>query len=298
MKWRYVTVDVFTDRQFGGNPLAVFTDARGLTDAQMQSLAFELNLSETTFVLPPVDPSNSARVRIFNRTAEMAFAGHPSIGTAYVLACASHPHGDRLKLEVPAGIVDVEIERTDGTPIGGKITAPQPLSLGRTFPPKVIAACLGITPDDIITVTHAPMLASVGNPYIIAEVTLQALECCAPDLNGFKAAYDGGADLRERFSIYVYARDGNDVRARMFAPLSGTYEDPATGSAATPLAGLLLHHSNRDDLAFVIHQGECMNRPSLMHVTARREGEAIRTTVAGRCVQVMEGIFNLSNSSS
>ena len=298
MKWRYVTVDVFTGQQFGGNPLAVFTDARGLTDAQMQSLAFELNLSETTFVLPPADTMNSARVRIFNRTAEMAFAGHPSIGTAYVLACSNHPHGDRLKLEVPAGIVDVEIERTGGAPIGGKITAPQALSLGRTFPRKIIAACLGITSDDIITTTHAPMLASVGNPYIIAELTPQALERCSPDLNGFKAAYDGGADLRERFSVYVYARDGADVRARMFAPLSGTYEDPATGSAATPLAGLLLHHSNRDELAFVIHQGECMNRPSLMYVTARREGEAIRTTVAGCCVPVMEGIFNLSNSSS
>jgi trans-2,3-dihydro-3-hydroxyanthranilate isomerase len=298
MNWRYVTVDVFTGRQFGGNPLAVFTDARGLTDVQMQALAFELNLSETTFVLPPDNPTNSARVRIFNRTAEMAFAGHPSIGTAYVLACASHPHGDRLKLEVPAGVVDVEIERTDGTPVGGKITAPQPLSLGRAFPSRVIAACLGITSDDIITATHAPMLASVGNPYIIAELTPRALERCSLDLNGFKAAYDGGADLRERFSVYVYARHGDDVRARMFAPLSGTYEDPATGSAATPLAGLLLHHSNRDELAFVIHQGEYMKRPSLMHVTARKDGEAIRTTVAGRCVPVMEGIFNPSNSGS
>jgi trans-2,3-dihydro-3-hydroxyanthranilate isomerase len=289
-----MTVDVFTDRQFGGNPLAVFTDARGLTDAQMQSLAFELNLSETTFVLPPANPANSARVRIFNRTAEMAFAGHPSIGTAYVLACANHPHGDRLKLEVPAGTVDVEIERANGAPIGGRITAPQPLSLGRTFSRNTIAACLGITSDDIITATHAPILASVGNPYIIAELTPQALERCSPDLNGFRAAYDGGADLRERFSVYVYARDGDDVRARMFAPLSGTFEDPATGSAATPLAGLMLHHSNRDDLAFAIRQGECMNRPSLMHVTARKVGGAIRTTVAGRCVQVMEGTFNLS----
>lgn len=285
---------MFTGRQFGGNPLAVFTDATGLTDAQMQSLAFEFNLSETTFILPPANPTNSARVRIFNRTTEMAFAGHPSIGSAYVLACASHPHGDRLKLEVPAGIVDVEIERAGGAPIGGKITAPQPLSLGRTFPREIIASCLAITANDIITTTHAPILASVGNPYIIVELTPQALERSSPDLNGFKAAYDGGADLRERFSIYAYSHDGDDVRARMFAPLSGTYEDPATGSAATPLAGLLLHHSSRDDLAFIVHQGEYMNRPSLLHVTARKEGEAIRTTVAGRCVQIMEGIFNLS----
>jgi trans-2,3-dihydro-3-hydroxyanthranilate isomerase len=241
----------------------------------------------------PANPTNSARVRIFNRTTEMAFAGHPSIGTAYVLACASHPHGDRLKLEVPAGIVDVEIDRADGVPIGGKITAPQPLSLGRTFPREIIAACLGIASNDIITTTHAPILASVGNPYIIVELAPQALERCSPDLNGFKAAYDGGADLRDRFSIYAYSRDGDYVRARMFAPLSGTYEDPATGSAATPLAGLLLNRSSRDALAFSVHQGEYMNRPSLMHVTARKEGEAIWTTVAGRCVYLMEGIFHL-----
>jgi len=223
MKWRYVTVDVFTGQQFGGNPLAVFTDAGGLTDAQMQSLAFELNLSETTFVLPPVDPAKSARVRIFNRTAEMAFAGHPSIGTAYVLACANHPHGDRLKLEVPAGIVDVEIERTDGVPVGGKIIAPQALSLGRTFPRKIIAACLGITSDDIITATHAPMLASVGNPYIIAELIPQALERCSPDLNGSKppttAAPIFASASRSTFTHAMAPMSARECSRRFPAPM-------------------------------------------------------------------------------
>src|SRR5262245_54585411 len=140
----FETVDVFTTQRFGGNPLAVFTDARGISDQEMQALAFEFNLSETTFVLPPADPANSARVRIFNRTVEMAFAGHPGTGTAYGLARNGHPHGDRLKLEVPAGIVAVEIERQDGVVVGGKITAPQPLALDRTFSAPMIAACLGI----------------------------------------------------------------------------------------------------------------------------------------------------------
>src|SRR6478752_8366009 len=125
----FETVDVFTDRRFGGNPLAVFTDATGMSDAQMQSLAAEMNLSETTFVLPPADPAHTARVRIFNRTAEMPFAGHPSVGTGYVLA--PRGAGGVLTLEVPAGIVEVNIERdAQQAPIGAVIAAPQPLSLG------------------------------------------------------------------------------------------------------------------------------------------------------------------------
>jgi trans-2,3-dihydro-3-hydroxyanthranilate isomerase len=283
----FETVDVFTEQRFGGNPLAVFTDGRGLTDAQMQALAFEFNLSETTFVLPPTDPANSARVRIFNRTAEMAFAGHPMIGTAYVLA--RQRGGDQFRFEVPAGLAVVDVERSEGEAIGARAAAPQPLSLGRTFAPEKLAACLGLASVDIVTATHAPTLASVGNPYIITELRTGALERCAPDLNGFKAAYDGGADLRERFSVYAYVRDGENVRARMFAPLSGTWEDPATGSAATPLAGLLLRLSKGDEIAFDIRQGIEMNRPSLLRVTARREGDAICTTVAGRCVPVFKG---------
>lgn len=285
--YAFETVDVFTEQRFGGNPLAVFTDGRGLSDGQMQSLAFEFNLSETTFVLPPSDPANSARVRIFNRTAEMAFAGHPMIGTAYVLARLRG--GDQFRFEVPAGVAVVDIERSNGEAIGAKVAAPQPLSLGRSFAAEKLAACLGLGVDDIVTTTHAPTLASVGNPYIVTELRAGALERCVPDINGFKAAYDGGADLLERFSVYAYVRDAENVRARMFAPLSGTWEDPATGSAATPLAGLLLHFSGRDELAFDIRQGAEMNRLSLLRVTARREGEAIHTTVAGRCVPVLKG---------
>lgn len=286
----FETVDVFTERRFGGNPLAVFTDARGISDAEMQAFAIELNLSETTFVLPPADPANSARVRIFNRAAEMAFAGHPSIGTAYVLARNGHPHGDRLKLEVPAGIVAVEIERENEAVVGGAITAPQPLTLGRTFPAPLIAACAGVDASDILTAAHAPTLASVGNPYIIAEIRADALDRCAPDLAGFRAAHDGGADLGKRFSLYLYARtEEGAVRARMFAPLSNTWEDPATGSAAAPLAGLLLHVRGGEDIACDIRQGEAMGRPSLLRVTARRCANGIRTTVAGRCVPVLRG---------
>ncbi|MEQ1617297.1 MAG: PhzF family phenazine biosynthesis protein [Terricaulis sp.] len=289
MGYAFETVDVFTERRFGGNPLAVFTDARGLSDADMQALAFEFNLSETTFVLPPADPANSARIRIFNRTAEMAFAGHPSIGTAYVLARAGKSYGDRLRLEAPAGVIAVDIEREAGAVVGGKITAPRPLTLGRTFAPELVAPCIGLAPEAVNTRAHPPMLCSVGNPYIIVEIAPADLARGAPDLVAFRAAYDGGADLLERFSLYVYARDGEVVRARMFAPLSGTWEDAATGSAATPLAALLLHLSGGEHIAFDIRQGEHMNRPSLLRAGAHRTEAGIVATVAGRCVSVFKG---------
>lgn len=289
MGYSFETVDVFTEHRFGGNPLAVFTDARGLSDADMQALAFEFNLSETTFVLPPATPANSARIRIFNRTAEMAFAGHPSIGTAYVLARAGHPHGDCLRLEAPAGVIEVEIEREADAVVGGKITAPQPLKVGRTFAPEIVAPCIGLTSAAVIVAAHRPILCSVGNPYIIVETALDDLARCAPDLAAFNAAYDGGADLSERFSLYVYARDGENLRARMFAPLSGTWEDAATGSAATPLAALLLHLSGRERIAFDIRQGEHMSRPSLLRAGARRTDGGVVASVAGRCVPVLKG---------
>src|SRR5258706_5062858 len=124
-----VTVDVFTDRRFGGNPLAVFPDARGLSDADMQSLAAEFNLSETTFVLPPADPANTARVRIFNRRSEMPFAGHPNVGTGWVLAQQGRAKDGKLRFEEIAGLVEVQV-----APEGVNIAAPQPLSLGAEMP--------------------------------------------------------------------------------------------------------------------------------------------------------------------
>lgn len=288
--YAFETVDVFTETRFGGNPLAVFKDARGLSAEQMQKLAFEFNLSETTFVLPPEGAENTARVRIFNRTAEMAFAGHPSIGTAYVLARAGLAQGDHLRLEVPAGIVEVELERdARGEVVGGKITAPQPLSTGPEFSPQVIAACLDLTENDIVTTTHAPIVASMGNPYVFAEIRHDAIGRCAPDLNAFKRALASRSDLGNRFSIFAYTRDGVNIRARMFAPVSGTWEDPATGSANAPLAGLLLRHSTANDAAFTVRQGAEMGRPSLLQITACRRGGEITATVAGRCVPVFRG---------
>src|SRR3954452_24584633 len=140
----FVTVDVFTDRRFGGNPLAVFPDARGMSDADMQSLAAEFNLSETTFVLPPADPANTAKVRIFNRRSEMPFAGHPNVGTGWVLAQQGRAKDGMLRFEEIAGLVEVEV-----TPGQVTIAAPQPLSLGPEMPVDLLANCVGLGVGDV-----------------------------------------------------------------------------------------------------------------------------------------------------
>lgn len=279
----FVTLDVFTDTRFGGNPLAVFTDARGLTDAQMQSLAAEMNLSETTFILPPQDPANTARVRIFNRTAEMPFAGHPSVGTGWALSQMGK--GQALRLEVPAGIVEVSIE--DG---GGVIAAPQALSLGVELPVERIAACAGLTPADIVVTAHRPVEASVGVTFVIAQVTPEALGRAAPDLSAFRQAALDYPEFGDRLSLHLYADDGADkLRARMFAPNSGTVEDPATGSANATLAALLLSLSDAPDGAWDIVQGVEMGRPSRLRATARRAADGVRATIGGGCVPVLSG---------
>ena len=285
----FVTVDVFTDRRFGGNQLAVFTDARGLSDAEMQSLAAEMNYSETTFVLPPTDPANTARVRIFTRTAEMPFAGHPNVGTAYVLAGAM-PGVAVLRFEEIAGLVEVRIERDDsGRPVGAEIDAPQPLQLLGDLPVSDIAACLGLQPADIRTDVHAPVRASVGVDFVLAEVAADALSRAAPDKAAFERAAAAQREHGNRLSIFFYARDGENIRARMFAPLGGTWEDPATGSANATLGALLLSLSGKDELAYEAVQGVEMGRPSRLAVSARRTPDGIRARVAGRCVPVLSG---------
>lgn len=293
--YAFVTVDVFTDRRFGGNPLAVFPDASGLSDAEMQSLAAEFNLSETTFVLPPTDPANTARVRIFNRTAEMPFAGHPNVGTGWVLAGLNRARNGRLRFEEIAGLVEIEVDQANVV----TIAAPQPLSLGAEMPADLLAACVGIDADDVVVSSHRPVVASVGNSFVIAEVMGAALTRATPDTARFRSAVEAFPSLGpRRLPLYLYAHDGKagDVtrlRARMFSPLSGTVEDAATGSAATPLAALLLSLTKQSEARYDITQGVEMGRPSLLACTARRTPEGVRASVGGSCVPVLKGEISL-----
>jgi trans-2,3-dihydro-3-hydroxyanthranilate isomerase len=300
-RYPFVTVDVFTDRRFGGNPLAVLPDAVDLSDAEMQSIAAEFNLSETTFVLPPEDTSNTARVRIFNRTSEMPFAGHPNVGTGWVLARQGRDDNGLLRFEELAGLVEVRVQR-DGkqqAPRSVTIAAPQPLSLGAEMPVDLLAGCVGLAVDDVLVTAHQPVVASVGNSFVIAEVTGPALARAVPDMARFKTAREAFPTLGpRRLPIYLYARDGEAggaarLRARMFSPLSGTLEDAATGSAATPLAALLLSLTANREGRYDITQGVEMGRPSLLLCTAHRAADGIRATVGGGCVAVQQGEISL-----
>lgn len=291
--YQFRTVDVFTTRRFGGNPLAVLPDARGISDHDMQQLAAEFNLSETTFVLPSGNPADTARVRIFNRTHEMPFAGHPLVGTAYVLAESADECIEALRFEVPAGIVTVRLDRKDGTLHGATIDAPRSLSLGPQIACDWIAACVGLTSADVVISSHLPTEASVGNTYVIAEVTEVALDKAAPETAAFRKLLETHPALNGRFSLYLYAHAEGEIHARMFAPLAGTPEDPATGSAATPLAALLLSISGRNSAAFVIHQGTKMGRPSLLYTSAYRTPNGIHASVGGSCVPVLRGTVSL-----
>lgn len=305
-RYRFVTVDVFTDRRFGGNQLAVFPDARGLSDAEMQSLAAEFNLSETTFVLPPEDARNTARVRIFNRVAEMPFAGHPNVGTAFVLGREDAAAPPVLRFEEPGGLVEVTLARDAGGVVtGAEVAAPQPLRIGATLPAALAAACIGIPESEVLTARHAPTLAADGgNHRLLTEVTPAGLAAALPDLAAFRRAVaEHPAETGGFLSLYIYCRDiecrdGARLRARMFSPLTGTWEDAATGSAATPLAGFLLRLEGGAEGAWEIVQGVEMGRPSLLSARASRAADGIRATVGGQCVPVLRGEAELSPPAS
>lgn len=295
--YAFVTVNVFTDVRFGGNPLAVFPDATGLTDAQMQTLAREFNYSETTFVLPPDDPRHSARVRIFTPAAEIPFAGHPNVGTGFLLATRTAKPPEHFTFEEGAGLVRVHILRgPDGSPSGARVSAPQALSIGVAVPTALVAECASLEPEDIATLAHEPLVASVGLPFVIAEMTsVAALARAAPDVGAFRRAVHGIDELAGKLFLHLYARvDGSAtrLRTRMFAPLAGVAEDPATGSANAALAALLTSLAPGDtvDLAYDIFQGEEVGRPSRLYATARKDAEGpVLATIAGSCVSVMSG---------
>ncbi|PJG56075.1 PhzF family phenazine biosynthesis protein [Bradyrhizobium forestalis] len=301
MQRRYITVDVFTDRAFGGNQLAVVLDAGGLSTAQMQAIATEFNYSETTFVLPPRDKANDAEVRIFTPVRELPFAGHPNVGTAFVLARCSNEPRPRLLFEEKAGIVPVEIWREQGEVVGAELTAPQPLARLAKLSAAEVAACLSLTADDIKIDRHVPEAVGVGTPFVVAELhSREALRRASADAAAFgRTLPRGGA-----FSVYFYTRDipaaeaGCDLQARMFMRGAGGFaEDPATGSATVAAAALLaeLDPLRDGELELTGGQGFGMGRPSILRTTVEKEGGALLNAyVGGHCVQMMEGTFKLA----
>jgi trans-2,3-dihydro-3-hydroxyanthranilate isomerase len=306
MRLQFQTVDVFTGTQFVGNPLAVVLNAEGLSTGQMQAIAAEFNLAETTFILPPNDPAHTAEVRIFNPRSEMPFAGHPNVGTAFVLARAGTSYGrpvnaDRLLFEERAGLVPVEILREGATVVGARLASPQPLAIGEEIAGELVAAACGLGPDDIETANHPPIIASCGAAFILAELTSRtALLQAHPRSDVF--LHQVARHPAVSIMIYAHVHEGDhegdiDIRARMFAPHLNIPEDPATGSAIVALIGLLAQLRPEADLTLrkTIAQGVEMGRPSILQAEAvKQDGVVTATSVGGRCIQVMTGTIELA----
>jgi len=300
MQIPFVTVDVFTDRKFGGNPLAVVPDATALTGAQMQAIAGEFNLAETTFVLPPQDPSHTAQVRIFTPRAELPFAGHPNIGTAFVLAKENERVGravsDPMIFEEKAGLVRLNLLKEGASRVGARLAPPQSLSRSDDLDPEIIAAGCSLAVADIETANHRPCIASCGIPLAFVELkTRAALASARPRTEVFTKHLP--AERITGILLYVHdQRGGFDLQVRMFAPLYGVPEDPATGSGNVALAGLLASLRAESDLILKLRigQGVDMGRPSLLEAGAeKRGGKIIGMSIGGRCVPMMRGTLEV-----
>ena len=275
---RYVICDVFTDRALTGNQLAVFTDARALDTELMQALAREMGFSESTFILPP-EAGGHARVRIFTPACEMPFAGHPTLGTAFVIGESTQL--DEIRLETGIGVVPVRLEREGPRVVFGWMTQPVPTVSPFDHTAELLAA-LRVGRSELPVEVYDNGLAHV-------YVTLPSREAVAavrPDMARLATLGVTGSN--------VFAGDGERWKTRMFAPANGVPEDPATGSAAGPLA---LHLARPGRIAFGttirIEQGTEMKRPSELHARVRGDAAAPIIEVGGAAVVVGRGEFRL-----
>jgi len=301
MPYRYLTCDVFTDVMFGGNQLAVFPDARGLDDDQMLAIAREFNYSETTFVFPPDDPAHARRVRIYTPGGEVPFAGHPTVGTAHVLAAIGEiaRTGDetRIVLEEKVGPVPVVIRAARGAPVFAQLSVAQlPQATPSPASRTVLARVLGLAEHDLLDGDYAPETVSCGLPFLFVPLRDRAAVARARiRVDAWERALEGTPSEM----VFVFAMDaeraGSDVRARMFAPGISVPEDPATGSACAALGGYLGARTPRDGaLQWVVEQGFEMGRPSIIEVEVDKERGAITAVrVGGRTVMVMEGTLHI-----
>jgi trans-2,3-dihydro-3-hydroxyanthranilate isomerase len=295
--YRYYICDVFTDTRFGGNQLAVLPEAHGLSDRQMQQVAREFNFSESAFVLPP-ERGHARRVRIFTPTTEVPFAGHPNIGTAFVLATmgAFGPIDASITVtfEEKAGLVPITIRQREGT-LWCELSAPERLSLGKTVSAESLASAVSLATNDVVTTSHLPQVASVGLPFLLAELKdRSALARARVNAQGFDALVAQG--VVPYVHLYTKSADEFDVRARMFAPFDGMPEDPATGSANCALAGLLSHCGDTTDgtVSWRVAQGVEMGRPSILEARAEKRGGIVVTTwIGGTSVLVSEGVIDV-----
>jgi trans-2,3-dihydro-3-hydroxyanthranilate isomerase len=303
MALTFYTLDVFTDRRFGGNPLAVVLGSDGLTDAQMQMIAREFNLSETVFVQTSTRPAHSAKMRIFTPRSEIPFAGHPTIGTAILLAELNAPahNGEKdalVVLEQAIGTVRVGARLRDGAAAFAEFDAPKlPAEAGVLPPDDVLAAGLGLIPSEVGFENHTPICYAAGNTFAFVPVV---------SLDAIRRAHVNGSHWEKAFEqqgvsgVYVYTRQCEHMNSafhvRMFAPQVGIPEDPATGSAAVGLAGIVHQFDRLPDGTHkrVVEQGYEMGRPSQIVLTLSVAGGKLTTVrIGGASVRVSEGTIEI-----
>lgn len=309
-KYIFYTLDVFTEEIFGGNPLAVFPEAGGLEDEQMQKIAKEFNLSETVFVLPPENPDNTRRLRIFTPTTELAFAGHPTVGAAYLLgAIGSYPLVDStttIIFEEKVGRVPVQVVTENNQPIYTALAVSQKPEYGPSVPSiDKLAKIIGLKTSDIRTDDlYYPESVSCGLPFLL--IPLSSLEA----IKKVELNFQLWQEYLENYwapHLYMFTdttiNPSSDIHARMFAPALGIKEDPATGSAAAALAGYLVkrRRKNEDILQWQIEQGVEMGRPSFLKIKAELNcyddnGEIKVIYVGGKSIIVSKGEFYLNLS--
>ena len=298
MKRQFVTLDVFTDTRLSGNPLAVVLDAQGLETSQMQAVAREFNLSETVFVLPPENPAHSARVRIFTPGSELPFAGHPTVGTATLLASrkigtVKTGQDAIIVLEEEIGAVRVGVRFRPGKATFAEFDLPRlSRSLGKAPEPDRLCAALGLTHGEIGFENHKPSFWSAGMPFVFVPVRdLDVAARARVNLAVWKESFKGFGE-----EVFVYCREsvhqGHHFHGRMFAPTLGVVEDPATGAAAAAFSGVIQHF---DELPagshrFHVEQGYEMGRPSLIDIEIEVDGGSVRAArVGGHAVFVSKG---------
>ncbi len=303
MRRRFVTLDVFTDAAFGGNPLAVFPDGRGLDAPTMQSIARELNLSETVFVFPPDDAVHTRKVRIFTPAIELPFAGHPTVGTAFALVALGDVDADgpeiTVVLEEGVGPVPVRVRCVGGEPVFAQLTAAQaPDERAVTTRPGDLAAVLSLSVDDLRADRLGPGAVSCGLPFLFVPLRdIDAVRRARLDHQAWRRSLESTWAPHMFLFATQGERPGSDVHARMFGPAVGIDEDPATGSAATALAVYLAERSGQSDglLGWVVEQGFEMGRASLMEIEAELGGgKVLAARVGGAAVMMSEGTIRVA----
>lgn len=301
----FFTLDVFTDTPLKGNPLAVLPDGSGLSDEDMQAIAREFNLSETVFVLPPENDAHTAKLRILTPGRELPFAGHPTVGTAILLAMQKIGESKReedaiLVLEEGVGPVRVGVRLKPGEAPFAEFDVPiLPAESGAVAPNDRLAAALGLAPNDIGFENHKPTQYSSGVPFTFVPVrNLEAIGMAAPQLQHWRDAFGDG----DHSNAFLYCRqtmhNDSTFHARMFAPAMGVAEDPATGAAAAAFAGVVFRFDELPDgiHAGIIEQGYEMGRASEIYQELEvTGGKLAKVRIGGHAVPVMSGELNLES---